>query len=124
MHLFLPATFWHMRTHIPPAVASYTQGSTFFCYCFVFVFVFLFNGHNAEIQSLHKIPGCENKRKGPMGLFPKQPLGCLLESDADFRQIILRASLSSPLFPREVDPDDFSPCIKQETIITVEFIFF
>lgn len=90
----------------------------------LFLFLF-FSLMDTTLRFNHYIKylAVKTKQKGPMGLFPKQPLGCL-ESDADFRQIILRASLSSPLFPREVDPDDFSPCIKQETIITVEFIFF
>lgn len=39
-------------------------------FCSVFVFV---NGHN--IQSLHKVPGCETNQKGPMGQLPKQLCG-------------------------------------------------
>lgn len=34
-----------------------------FCFCFCF----LFNGHNADIQSLHKLSGCESNERGPTG---------------------------------------------------------
>lgn len=86
-----------------------------FCFCFCF----LFNGHNADIQSLHKISGCESDER-PHGVI-RAVLRRRPVSDS-----ILHSSLSSPLFLQEkkVDPNDFSPCIKQKTIITVEFIFF
>lgn len=93
-----------------------------FSCCFVLFFVFV-NGHN--IQSLHKVPSCETNQKGPTGQFPKQLRGSSANR-MPVSDIILHSSLSSPLFLQEkkVDPNDFSPRIKQETIITVEFMFF
>lgn len=87
-----------------------------FCFCFCF----LFNGHNADIQSLHKISGCESKREAPRG----NPRGSAAETA--FRLHAALVSFLSSLSSRKkkVDPNDFSPCIKQKTIITVEFIFF
>lgn len=57
------------------------------------------------------------------GCLPNSPGGsyvtvrCQFQKDASYLQPPLVSSLS--FFKKEVDPSDFSPCIKQETIINM-----
>lgn len=92
----------------------------------LFCFCFLLNGHNADIQSLHKISGCETKQRGPVGLLSKQLCGSFVNPipASDRSSCVRLFPLLSFFKEKNVDPNDFSPCIKQKTIITVEFIFF
>jgi hypothetical protein len=94
---------------------------------FSFLLFFVFSLMDTMLIFNHYIKylAVKQTREAPRGVI-QAALQKLRESDTDFRQIILRSSLSSLLFLQEkkVDPNDFSPCIKQKTIITVEFIFF
>lgn len=95
------------------------------CKFFLFFFFFssLINGHDAEIQSLHETPGCEN-RTTQRAVF-QAALGKLQNSRMPVsggftvRSDPLFVSFLSSFFKKEIDPSDFSPCIKQETIINL-----
>nr|KAF6507780.1 ras responsive element binding protein 1 [Rousettus aegyptiacus] len=80
----------------------------------------------AEIQSLQETTGCENKTKNPEGSSSsKQSQGsyvtvrCQFQKDSSYLQPSVRLFPLRSFFKKEVDPSDFSPCIKQETIINV-----
>jgi hypothetical protein len=66
----------------------------------------------------------KQNRKTLSGCFPNSsreaPNSQMPASD----KFVPPSSLSSPLFKKEVDPSDFSPCIKQKTIINVQNSYF
>lgn len=64
---------------------------------FLFLFFSLICGDNAEIQSLHETPGCENKTKNPKGCFSKWPPGKLHDSRTPVSErFIVPSILCSP----------------------------
>lgn len=68
----------------------------------LFCFFSLIYEHDAEIQSLHETPGCENKTK-TRGCFSHQPPGeAVWQSDARlFQKVSPFFARSVPLFPPE-----------------------
>lgn len=93
-----------------------------FSYCFV---LFLFLLMDTIFNHYIKYPAVKQTRKAPQGSFPSSSaeaprIGCRFQTDHPAFASFL-SSLSSR---KKVDPNDFSPRIKQETIITVEFMFF
>lgn len=81
---------------------------------FFFFFLFFFsliNGHDAESQSLQEPPGCESEAPRAVSHAARMPV----QKDSSEVRLFPLPSL----FKKEVDPIDFSPCIKQETIINV-----
>lgn len=93
-----------------------------FSYCFV---LFLFLLMDTIFNHYIKYPAVKQTRKAPQGSFPSSSaeaprIRCRFQTDHPAFASFL-SSLSSR---KKVDPNDFSPRIKQETIITVEFMFF
>lgn len=79
---------------------------------FSLFFFSLINGHDAESQSLQEgPPGCESEAPRAVSHAARMPVQ---KDSSDVRLFPLPS-----LFKKEVDPIDFSPCIKQETIINV-----
>ena len=91
------------------------------CKSLSFVFFSLIYGHDAEMQSLHETPGCENKTKTPKGCFFHQPRGKLRDSRVPVSEsfTILSTLCSSLSSRRKLILVISAQCIKQETIINV-----
>lgn len=95
------------------------------CKFSLIVLLFLFLLMDTIFNHYIKYPAVKQTRKAPQGSFPSSSaaaprIGCRFQTDHPAFVSFL-SSLSSR---KKVDPNDFSPRIKQETIITVEFMFF